>query len=456
VSIIVSDSAMTQKGLGKTIVVGLGVTGLSCVRFLLKQGISVLVADSRENPAKLQPLKEAFPDVEVVLGEFNETLFASCDRLVVSPGVPIATPAIQKAMSSGVEVIGDIDLFRQHIQAPLVAITGSNGKSTVTTLLGEMALKANINVAVGGNLGIPVLDLIDEDVDLYVVELSSFQLETAHNLSAKAAVLLNLSADHMDRYPNLMTYHQAKQRIFEGCEIAVVNDDDPLSQPLVGDQVKVIHYGLENPDLKKFSLLDKNGASYLARGFDLLMKTGDMKLKGRHNQSNALAALALGDAVDLPMSAMLSALQDFTGLSHRCEWIRTLKGVQYINDSKGTNLGATETAITSLGYGLNRKSIIWLAGGVGKGADFSVLKQTVNKYVKIAVLFGEDARKIKHSLEKEVDVIEVDSLKTAVSQANEYAINGDIVLLSPACASFDMFNSFEARGEAFRQEVQQL
>jgi UDP-N-acetylmuramoylalanine--D-glutamate ligase len=447
---------MTRKGLGKTIVIGLGVTGLSCVRFLLKQSVRVLVVDSRENPANLQEFKKLFPDIDVILGKFDETLFASCDRLVVSPGVPVSTPAIQKAIKAGVDVIGDIDLFRQHIQAPLVAITGSNGKSTVTTLLGEMAKKANINVAVGGNLGTPVLDLIDESIELYVVELSSFQLETTHNLTAKAAVLLNLSADHMDRYQNLIAYHQAKQRIFEGCEIAVVNDDDPLSQPLVSQHLKVLHYGLENLDLNKFSLLEKEERSYLSKGFDPLIEVSVMKLKGRHNLSNALAALALGDAVDLPMNAMLSTLQEFTGLPHRCEWIRTLKGVQYINDSKGTNLGATETAITSLGYGLNRKSIIWLAGGVGKGADFSVLKQTVNKYVKIAVLFGEDARKIKHSLEKEVDVIEVDSLKTAVSQANEYAINGDIVLLSPACASFDMFNSFEARGEAFRQEVQQL
>ncbi len=244
-SIIVSDSAMTQKGLGKTIVVGLGVTGLSCVRFLLKQNIDVLVVDSRETLPQLSSFKQAFPSVDVVLGAFDETLLSSCDRIVLSPGVALSTPAIQCAVNVGVEVVGDIDIFKEAISAPLVAITGSNGKSTVTTLVGEMAARAGIKVAVGGNLGTPVLDLIDDDVQLYVIELSSFQLETTHNLEASAAVVLNLSEDHMDRYSGKVAYHQAKQRIFQGCKVAVVNDDDPLSQPLVAGDVIVSHYGLQ-------------------------------------------------------------------------------------------------------------------------------------------------------------------------------------------------------------------
>jgi len=445
-SVIVSDR--------RALIVGLGKTGLSCVRYLSGQGREIAVADSRLQPPGLDELKAGWPDVPVYLGEFDEELFAGFNELVVSPGISIAEPAIAGAAARGARIRGDIDLFADAADAPIIAITGSNGKTTVTTLVGEMARAAGRNVQVGGNIGTPALDLLDQGADLYVLELSSFQLETTEELGALAATVLNVSDDHMDRYPDKMAYFQAKQRIYRGCKNAIVNLDDALSTPMARDTLRFLCFGFNRVNPETFSTRDDDQGTWITWGLDNLLLASELQLMGRHNISNVMAALALGHAAGLAMEPMLEVARSFRGLPHRCEFVRNLNGVDYINDSKGTNVGATVAAIESLVPDSGK--VILIAGGDGKGADFQPLAEPVAACCRALVLIGRDAGKISEAVGVSVPQYRATSLQEAVSLARQAAEPGDRVLLSPACASFDMFRDYNDRGEQFRALVEGL
>lgn len=436
----------------RTLVVGLGNTGLSCVRYLCEKGRELAVADNRAEPPGLKNLREQYPDVPVHLGEFDPDTFAGFNELVVSPGVSIAEPAIRKAVEKGALIRGDIDLFVEAADAPIIAITGSNGKTTVTTLVGEMAKAAGRKVAIGGNIGTPALDLLGRGADLYVLELSSFQLETTHELNAFAATVLNVSDDHMDRYATRMDYFQAKQRIFNGCQNAIVNLDDALSTPMARDTLRFICYGFHRVNPETFSTRDDEQGTWITFGFDNLLLANELGLLGRHNISNVMAALALGHAAEFPMEVMLETARRFKGLAHRCEWVRRVADVDYINDSKGTNVGATVAAIESLVP--DNGKIVLIAGGEGKGADFAPLAEPVCHNCRAVILIGSDAGLIADALGDSVDMHFEDSLSGAVKKAASIALAGDRVLLSPACASFDMFHDYSDRGDQFRQVVE--
>lgn len=437
------------------IVVGLGKSGMSLVRFLANRGVSFAVADTRENPPELATLRRDYPQVDVRCGELDVEFLCRADELYVSPGLALATPALQQAAMRGVKLSGDIELFARNAKAPIVAITGSNAKSTVTTLVGEMAAAAGKRVAVGGNLGTPALDLLSDDVELYVMELSSFQLETTDQLGAEVATVLNISEDHMDRYSGLPAYHLAKHRIFRGARQVVVNRQDVLTRPLIGEGVPCWTFGLNKPDRNGFGLREENGEKYLAFQFDNLMPVRELKIRGGHNQANALAALALGHAVGLPFDAMLASLKTFAGLVHRCQWLRELNGVNYYDDSKATNVGAALAAIEGLGADIDGKLVL-IAGGDRKGADFAPLKAPVAAHCRAVVLLGRDAPLLAATFGDSVPLVRVTTLEEAVQRAADIAQEGDAVLLSPACASLDMFKNFEERGHLFARAVGDL
>ncbi|MCV6588444.1 MAG: UDP-N-acetylmuramoyl-L-alanine--D-glutamate ligase [Marinobacterium sp.] len=449
----------------RRIIVGLGATGLSCARHLVARGLPFAVVDSRDNPPGLEQLGEICDglDVEVRCGPLDADFLSQADELILSPGVAKATPAVAQAVAAGVKLSGDIDLFCREVSAPIIAITGANAKSTVTSLVGEMAACAGINVGVGGNLGLPVLDLLAQGQhDLYVLELSSFQLETTNDLRANVATVLNISPDHMDRYEDLNDYRFTKHRIYRGCEHAVFNREDALTAPLLPAGTGSSTFGLNKPDLKQFGVLRLNGEVMLAQGLEPLLSVSAMKLRGEHNIANALASLALGEAVGLPVAAMLEALQRFAGLEHRCQWVREHNGVAWFNDSKGTNVGATVAALNGLGPTLADDSrIVLIAGGEGKGADFTPLLEPVARYVRAVVLIGRDAPLIEAAMSaspvsRSTPTLQVENMVKAVQQSRLQAKPGDIVLLSPACASFDMFRSFGHRGDVFMQAVEAL
>ena len=437
------------------IVVGLGKSGMSVVRHLARRGQPFAVADTRANPPELATLQAQYPHVEVRCGELDVEFLSRASELLVSPGLAVNTPALQAAAARGVKLSGDIDLFAREARAPIIAITGSNAKSTVTTLVGEMAQAAGRKVAVGGNLGTPALDLLNDDVELYVLELSSFQLETTAQLNAEVATCLNVSEDHMDRYAGLPAYHQAKHRIFRGARQVVINRDDRLSRPLLGDDVPVWSFGLGKPDFKGFGLVEESGETHLAFQFEALMPARELRMRGAHNQSNALAALALGHAAGLPFEPMLDTLRRFGGLPHRCQWVGEHGGVNYYDDSKATNVGAALAAIGGLGADIGGKLVL-IAGGDGKGADFSALHAPVARYCREVILLGRDAGLLANVLDGAAPVHRVQSLEQAVQRAALSAQPGDAVLLSPACASLDMFKNFEERGLLFAAAVEAL
>jgi UDP-N-acetylmuramoylalanine--D-glutamate ligase len=436
------------------VVVGLGKTGLSCARHLRRHNIPFVAVDTRPTPPGIDEFRKEFPDVRTECGELQAETLCSAHTLVMSPGVDLRTPAVSKAIARGVHVTGDIDMFAKLANAPLVAITGSNAKSTVVTLVGEMAKEAGLRTAVAGNIGTPVLDLLThEPYEIYVLELSSFQLETTSNLNAAVATVLNMSPDHMDRYDSMQAYHRAKHRIFQGCHHVVVNRDDALTRPLLPATVNVTSFGLGPEESRDFSVIEQNGKQFLAHDRQPLMPVADLKIAGRHNVANALAALALGHAAGLPWAPMLAALRKFPGLPHRCQWVATVDSVPWYNDSKGTNVGATVAAVT--GLGANGK-VVLLAGGVGKGQKFDELAPVMKRFGKLAILFGEDADKIALVLDAVVPVKQASSLQDAVEQARAQSGAGDLVVLSPACASFDMFNNYEHRGQVFMDAVRAL
>ncbi|WP_341502926.1 UDP-N-acetylmuramoyl-L-alanine--D-glutamate ligase [Gallaecimonas sp. GXIMD4217] len=424
--------------MNKTAVVGLGISGVATIRWLHERGTEVVALDTRAQPPGLAELPAGVP---CRCGPLDEELLKDCQQIVLSPGLSLKTPAIAAAMAAGVEVIGDVELFARHARAPVIAITGSNGKSTVTSLVGEMARAAGVKVAVGGNIGVPVLAL-PEDAELYVLELSSFQLETTHSLHCRAATLLNLSPDHLDRYQGMADYRDAKLRIFKGCETAVYNRDDLATRPPRGGT----SFGLDVPEAGQYGIRD----GHLAKGERLLLPVSELRILGRHNQANTLAALALGEAAGLPLDAMLAALKGYQGLPHRCEWVADRGGVTWVNDSKATNLGSTEAALD--GFAGHDGQILLLAGGDAKGADLSPLAGRLDK-VRRLIAFGKDGAALA-ALTDKAEL--VDSLDAAVALAARLAKPGDLVLLSPACASLDQFKSFEARGQRFRELVEAL
>ena len=452
-----------------SVVVGLGKTGLSVVRYLNSrqqgndQDESFAVVDSRKNPPNADDLKSDYSQVPFHFGDFNSSWFASANQLVVNPGIAIATPEIQLAKQSGAEIIGDIELFAREIgqTKPIVAITGSNGKTTVALMLDMMAKKSGVKVGTGGNVGTPALDLLlDEETELFILELSSYQLETSPSLQTLSAVVLNVSEDHLDRYDNdLEKYAQTKAAIYRNCKIVIANRDDVYSTRFaneVKDYQSLVTFGLDKPEVGQYGLLMHSGKEWLAKGNELLMAVSEIKLPGRHNISNALAALALGAAAGLKMTAMLEVLKEFSGTAHRTQWLTKFNGVNWYNDSKGTNVGATLAALS----GLPGKTVL-IAGGQGKGADFLPLQQAIKDKAIAVVLMGEDAKQISEIITHEIPVVFVDSMKEAVKTANELSTNVDggeliNVLLSPACASFDMFDNYMVRGEVFMDEVEKL
>lgn len=433
------------------LVVGLGATGLSCVRFLRERGQAVSVVDSREQPPGLVELGRDWPEVEVHTGGFDSDVLNSADVLVMSPGVPLSTPQIQTALARGARLTSDIQLFTEAFAGRLALITGSNAKSTVTSWVADMARRARLAYAVGGNLGRPALTLLGEEADLAILELSSFQLELLSLVQSEVACVLNVSEDHMDRYPTFEMYQQTKQRIYTGARCAVFNRQDILTQPPMEPEQTRTSFGLDRPEPGDFGLVRKEGSEWLSCGPDAWLPASEVSLPGRHNLANALAALALGDAMRLPRVAMLESLRSFKGLAHRCEPVATLAGVRYVNDSKGTNVGATLAAVEGLGLEAPGRLIL-LVGGQGKDADFSPLAEPVQQLCKAVFAFGEDRAVLAKALDGSVR--QVTTLEEALSAASSLAEAGDTVLLSPACASFDQFRNFEHRGEVFRSWVE--
>ena len=435
------------------VIVGLGVTGVSCARYFKRLGLSFTVVDTRSEPPGLAEFEREFPDAPVFYGDVPDAVIESASELIVSPGVALDDPVVVTAVAAGAAVLGDIDLFVREAKAPVVGITGSNAKSTVTELVGQMARDAGVAVAVGGNLGVPALELLSDDCELYVLELSSFQLERAGQLDLSVATVLNLSADHMDRHGSMPLYHRAKHRVFGGCRKVVVNRDDSLTTPLVAEDVEVISWRMGEPDFRGFGLRLENGREYISHNFELLLGVDELQLPGRHNVSNALAALAIGFGAGLPLAPMLETLRHFRGLRHRCEIVATIEGVTFVNDSKGTNIGATEAALNGLGANRN---ILLLAGGQGKSADFDHLRTAVEAHCKMVLLIGEAQLEMQRSFTGAAPVVLASSLEEAVAIAASEATSGDCVLLSPACASFDMFAGYAERGEAFVSAVSTL
>jgi UDP-N-acetylmuramoylalanine--D-glutamate ligase len=435
------------------VVIGLGATGLSCARYLHRRGVPFSVVDTRPNPPGLEEFRADMPAVPVFTGLYPAELVTGASELIVSPGVALDDPVVVQARDAGVDIVGDIDLFMREARAPVIGITGSNAKSTVTELVGQMARDAGLDVGVGGNLGTPALDLLAPERALYVLELSSFQLERAGELKLAVAVVLNVSADHLDRHGSMPRYHQAKHRVFRGCLKAVVNRDDPLTIPLVGDDVEVISWRMREPELGGFGLRQLENGEYLCYQFEPLLHCDELGLVGRHNVANALAALAIGHAARLPLATMVATLRQFSGLPHRAQQVAQIAGVTYVNDSKGTNVGATIAALNGLGDGRN---IVLIAGGQGKGADFSLLQEAVSSHCKQLILIGADAPLLEQALQGRAPVLIAASMDEAVAQAAALAQAGDCVLLSPACASFDMFSGYVQRGEVFCRAVARL
>ena len=430
----------------KVVIIGLGLTGLSCVDFFLARGVTPRVMDTRMTPPGLEKLPEA---VERHTGSLNEDWLLAADLIIASPGIAVAHPALSRAADAGVEIIGDIELFCREATAPIVAITGSNGKSTVTTLVGEMAKMAGVNVGVGGNIGLPALMLLEQNCELYVLELSSFQLETTYSLKAAAATILNVTEDHMDRYPfGLQQYRAAKLRVYENAAVCVVNADDALTMPVRGADDRCISFGV---DVGDYHLNHQQGDTWLRVKGEKVLNTQEMKVVGRHNYTNALAALALADAVKLPRSSSLKALTMFTGLAHRFQLAWERNGVRWINDSKATNVGSTEAALNGLQV---EGTLHLLLGGDGKSADFSSLTQYLQGSAIRIYCFGRDGAELA-ALRPEV-AEQTETMAQAMKLIAARVQPGDMVLLSPACASLDQFKNFEQRGDQFTLLAKEL
>jgi UDP-N-acetylmuramoylalanine--D-glutamate ligase len=444
----------------KALVLGLGDTGLSMARWLARQGADVRVADTRAQPPRFADLKRLLPGIAADCGPFQPESFAGIDLLAVSPGLSLAEAGVPRA--TGVPVLGDIELFAQAAadRSRVIAITGTNGKSTVTALAGAMAKAANEDCEVAGNIGPPVLEVLmrREDAgslpELWVLELSSFQLETTRTLGADAATVLNVTEDHLDRYRGVAEYAAAKARIFSGGGAQILNRDDPRSLAMALPDRTAVSFGLNAPQrAADWGVVQRGGEPCLAHGADAIFPLAEMKIAGMHNAANALAALALCRALDLPLDPLLRALREFRGLPHRVELVAEKAGVRWYDDSKGTNVGSTVAALAGLASGGSKAVLI--AGGDGKGQDFSPLKSAVARSARCLVLIGRDAPRIETAVAGSgVPVLRAASMDEAVALSVQTAKPGDFVLLSPACASFDMFRNYKHRGEVFRASVE--
>ncbi len=440
-----SNFALDPQG-SKVLVVGLGNTGISVAHYLQKLGFNFAITDSRDKPPLIDAFFQLMPDTPVFTGGFDEAAFKVATHLVVSPGVALTEKSIVKAIANGSKIISDIDLFACSVDAPIIAITGSNGKSTVTTMLGDMAKYTGKKVAIGGNLGTPALDLLVQDAELYVLELSSFQLERTTVLNAAAATVLNVSADHLDRHVDIAEYAQEKQTIFRGTGVMVINADDPIVDAMKETGRRMMTFSIKkNAD---FYIAFKGDAEYLKHHDQCLMPLAELPLEGRHNAANALAALALGVSIGLDEQAMCTALKTFKGLDHRMQRVAEIRGVTWVNDSKATNIGACVAALQ--GY---QRKVILIAGGDAKGADMNELTPAIQEKAKSVVLMGKDAHLIKQALNQCVPVYSAENMAQAVQICASLAQAGDTVLLSPACASLDQYKNYQDRGEQFAKAV---
>lgn len=432
----------------RLLIIGLGATGYSAAQFLQQTPIKFAVIDSRSHPPQIDCLREQMPDVPVFSGGFDQSALEVATHILISPGVSLQDKAIRKAVLAGVQVMSDIDLFACATDKPIIAITGSNGKSTVTTMLGDMGNAAGFKTVIGGNLGTPALDLLQQEADLYVLELSSFQLERTTALNARAATVLNVSADHLDRHHDMAGYAKEKQRIFRGDGAMVLNADDPMVSAMRDSSRPTWRFSIRQ---KTDFYLHRGEIDQLMFGDALLMNAADLPLEGSHNIANALAALALGHAVGMDMNAMCRALQKFKGLPHRMQKVAEIRGVRWVNDSKATNIGACVAALQ--GYG---EKVILIAGGDAKGADMNELTPVLREKSKAVVLMGKDAELIAQALNNCVPTHFAANMKEAVRIAAGIAAPGDNVLLSPACASLDQYKNYVDRGNQFAQAVLEL
>lgn len=437
-----------------SVVVGLGKTGLAVARHLHERGLPFVVTDTRSEPPGLAELNAFAPEAMVSLGSLDGSLLTHAREIIVSPGLDTLRPEFDAPRALGIPLVGDIELFAREAKAPVLAITGSNGKSTVTALVGELLAAAGLKVAVGGNLGTPALELLSLPTpDVYVLELSSYQLETTHSLAPHAATLLNLSADHLDRYGTMANYLAAKQRIFACAANAVVNRDEPAELIPAGYTGPRITFGTSG--VADWTVIDQAGEPWLARDGHCLLNVSELKIKGRHNIANALAALALASTMSSRLAPMLDALKAFPGLPHRCQFVAEHGGVGYYDDSKGTNVGASLAAIAGLGEAVSGKLVLIL-GGDGKGQDFAPLTPALATAARAVVLIGRDAQAIAPCVPQGVAVERAADMPAAVAACARFAAPGDAVLLSPACASLDMFRNYEHRGQVFADAVRAL
>ncbi|HLB56135.1 MAG TPA: UDP-N-acetylmuramoyl-L-alanine--D-glutamate ligase [Coxiellaceae bacterium] len=434
------------------LIIGLGATGFSCVQYLASKNIPVIVVDTRENPPKLAECKKQFPKIEIYLGKFQEKIFEKANVIVVSPGISLEEPCIKKCIEKNIPVIGDVEIFARDAKAPIIAITGSNGKTTLTTLMGELIKNAGHKTIVCGNIGLPVLEALQRPIpDYYVIELSSFQLDTTYSLKAKVAVVINVSADHMDRYKTFDDYLHSKQRIYKNCEYAVVNADEPdIWKKLIFKNLPV-SFTLKKPKQNEWGIVDDN----LMFGDKKIIAISDLMLQERHNNQNFLVALAMGSTLKLPIENMLQTLKHFSGLPHRCQLVKKINGVAYYNDSKATNVGAAIAAIDSMSQHIAGR-IILLAGGDSKGVDLTPLQNPVKKSVAHVILFGKDADLLQNTLATYTKISRVNNLREAIATAKKIAQSGDIVLLSPACSSLDQYENYAARGNEFIETVNSI
>jgi UDP-N-acetylmuramoylalanine--D-glutamate ligase len=434
-----------------TLVVGLGASGLAAARYLAAQGEAVLVIDSRARPPELATLQREL-DVAVELETLDPQWLDRASRIVLSPGLSVDLPLIAEARRRGIEVIGELELFARAATAPVLAVTGSNGKSTVTSLTAHLLQAQGFDAPAGGNLGPPALELLAlGPVDAYALEVSSFQLETTQSLQPAAAALLNISADHIDRHGSLERYAALKGSLLTMAERAVVNWDDPLVRELAPRSDSTLPFSVKEALPCGWSVVEESGQRWLARDLEPQLPSADLTLKGETGEANALAALALIECMDGELSLALAALKTFAGLPHRLQPLQEIDGVTYVDDSKGTNVGATAAAIIGAGV-----PVVLIAGGQGKGADFAPLAALAPGRVRAAVLLGEAAAELERVLAGSVPTYRVANMRAAVARAAALAEAGDWVLLSPACASQDMFRDYRERGEIFAAAVREL
>lgn len=438
----------------RIVVLGLGLTGMSFVRFLSAQGFDFAVMDSRENVVDENLFTKLYPNVKLIQGHWSQEHIASAEILLVSPGINLNIDEIKHSISSSCQVWGDVELYCRLTETPAVAVTGSNGKSTVVSLLDHIGHQLGYKTQLGGNVGVPVLDTIDEQPELLIMELSSFQLETMTSMRAIAATMLNLSDDHLDRHETMDNYGHIKRRIYQQCEMAIFNRDDSCTyiDQSTSKPNHITSIGSDKPAMGEFGLDNNQGETWLFYGVTPLIALNKLPIAGVHNALNCLAVLALGHSIGWNIEDMVSVLPSFTGLPHRCQVVVSQDDIVWINDSKATNVGACIAAINGLAPSMNaNQQLILIAGGEGKGADFSELSKPFSEYVDRLITLGKDGQTIAalHN-----NCIQVSSIEQAVNQARQEAKSGDIVLLSPACASIDMFKNFVERGEAFVKAVQ--